>query len=1206
MRFDLPKAKPDHHAPLNLLKNFQSNLFNQPWYNVPSVIGFFHLSLRHSNWITKSAITTVILLSAMGMLKAQSSSLRCQVLETKQELLLTERNCIDPASIQLTSTQVNGRSISFVYDSLHRILRLNESFVGDSIQLCYRVFPFYQGQRKFLYDTSIRQFALAPEYARQMQQSTTQTDWWETPGIQYSGSFTRGLSGGNNQSLLLNSNLNLQLRGDLGQGISIEGAISDQQIPIQPEGNTRLIQEFDRLYLRVSKSNQQLTAGDFEVGKPTGYFMNYFKKNKGGLLETQWKWKGWDTKNKTAFAVSKGKTNRMQLVIQNGNQGPYRLQGAEGEAFIIVLAGSEKVYLDGQLLERGENSDYVMDYNLAELRFMPSRLVTDQSRIIIDFEYLVQSYTRSLWLHQTAVQNKHWNVYLNLFNEKDSKEPAITSDLDSLDRSLLANAGDSLDQAIRAGIRTASIDFNINRIYYRQRDTSVLSGGQMVQLTYLVHDPEADSTALQVQFSEVGSGRGSYVLQQSSANGRVYAWIAPDPVNGQLRGQYEPVVRLIAPSNQWMLNGGLTYHANNGMEVAFESAYSAWDPNRISNLDDYDNRGWAMKIKAQSPPIQLLDSALQLRAGASYEWVHHQFKPLLSFRNVEFDRDWSLTGKTVGTDRQPSGFASLDLWNRFRLFYQFSELFRGQDYKGTRQQGEGRWNGKRTTVSMAWHEVSSHDGNQMAVFSRPKLEWKSSLDKDWNIEFQLGRERNSVHMLNSDHLLLSSFSFDASQLKLTKKFGRQHVISMTTKWRKDLQVQTQGFEAFSNAYELGIEALIRNSKTGQWDFKFTGRNLKYSDARLRDSLPTLQFISVLDHQIRWFNQCISMKNYYELQSGSEPRQEFVFEERKPGDGHYIYIDFNRDGIRQQFEYVYAPDIDTARFERYQLFNSTYYQVYQASWNQNLQIDFSRNKTGKEVLKDFLRSFSLESAIRFSSKLNEDSEWSNRFNPLYFLTHAQQSLAFTSSIRQSLYFNRSHPVFEGQLGWVETRQKVLLTSGEDEKSVRDPFVKFRYTFHSNMDFGLALHFKTEQRNSTFFAEQNYQTRQWILAPNAIYRAHQNLRLFANAKFANVEDQITGSALTSWWEAEVGFATFLQKKITLRGQLLYAGVDFQGNQNSLVAYNLLQGFRDGGNHSGELLLEYKISSLIQIQFSYHVRKAAGDDALHTGRAQLRAHF
>jgi len=103
----------------------------------------------------------------------------------------------------------------------------------------------------------------------------------QSSGLNYDGSFTRGFSVGNSQSLVLNSNFNLQMSGDLGDGMTIEAAISDDNLPIQADGNTQLLQEFDQVYMRINKNNTSIIAGDYEAGRPNSYFMNYFKKLKG-------------------------------------------------------------------------------------------------------------------------------------------------------------------------------------------------------------------------------------------------------------------------------------------------------------------------------------------------------------------------------------------------------------------------------------------------------------------------------------------------------------------------------------------------------------------------------------------------------------------------------------------------------------------------------------------------------------------------------------------------------------------------------------------------------------------------------------------------------------------------------------------------------------------------------------------------------------
>ena len=71
--------------------------------------------------------------------------------------------------------------------------------------------------------------------------------------------------------------------------------------------------------------------------------------------------------------------------LQEGVQGPYRLQGQNGEAYITVIANSERVYFDGRLLTRGFDYDYVIDYNSAEITFTPYLLVTRYNRMRVDF-----------------------------------------------------------------------------------------------------------------------------------------------------------------------------------------------------------------------------------------------------------------------------------------------------------------------------------------------------------------------------------------------------------------------------------------------------------------------------------------------------------------------------------------------------------------------------------------------------------------------------------------------------------------------------------------------------------------------------------------------------------------------------------------------------------------------------------------------------
>ncbi|GAB3829937.1 hypothetical protein GCM10028895_45370 [Pontibacter rugosus] len=69
--------------------------------------------------------------------------------------------------------------------------------------------------------------------------------------------------------------------GKLTDDISITAAITDQNIPFQPEGNTQQLQEFDKVYITLKHRLWQLTAGDVVLRSKPSYFMQFYKNVQG-------------------------------------------------------------------------------------------------------------------------------------------------------------------------------------------------------------------------------------------------------------------------------------------------------------------------------------------------------------------------------------------------------------------------------------------------------------------------------------------------------------------------------------------------------------------------------------------------------------------------------------------------------------------------------------------------------------------------------------------------------------------------------------------------------------------------------------------------------------------------------------------------------------------------------------------------------------
>jgi hypothetical protein len=369
-------------------------------------------------------LLTILLVSGFLAVTAQNfSNSKTKYVSTKSDTIVLDTLSIVAASFQIKDTLI--QAAYELLDAKAMLIWKSRKNLPDSIQVQYETFPFLLSKQ--YYHKSLKQMQAASNnfanpYTLQYQKSNN--DIFKMEGLNRSGSITRGVTFGNNQDVVVNSNLNLQLSGKISESINIKAAIADDNIPIQPEGNTQQLQEFDKVYIQLNDEKSQLVAGDFVLNRPPSHFMNYFKRNQGGAFNSTFK----QGKNNNKIhnvdasaAVSKGKFSRNVILGIEGNQGPYRLKGAENESFIIILSGSENIYIDGVLLQRGQENDYIIDYNTAQITFTAKKIITKDKRIVAEFQYVDRNYARSIVTAGHDFTNGKFQTRFHLYSEQDNK-----------------------------------------------------------------------------------------------------------------------------------------------------------------------------------------------------------------------------------------------------------------------------------------------------------------------------------------------------------------------------------------------------------------------------------------------------------------------------------------------------------------------------------------------------------------------------------------------------------------------------------------------------------------------------------------------------------------------------------------------------------------------------------------------------------------
>ena len=300
------------------------------------------------------------------------------------------------------------------------------------------------------------------------------------------------------------------------------------------------------------------------------------------------------------------------------------MKGADDEPFIIILSGTEKIYIDGKLLQRGQENDYIIDYNTGELTFTARQQITKDKRIVAEFQYAERNYARSLFFFGEEVQYKNAKMYLNIYSEQDNKNRPLQQTLTQEQKNVMIAAGDSINNAVYSGVDSSS--YNNSNIFYKKIDTLGYQG-------IYVYSTDSVVAHYNLKFSSVAAGKGNYIQVSSAANGKVYSWVAP--IDGVPQGTYEPVIPLVTPKKNQMITGGFTYSLTPNNFLNVEGVYTKNDINTFSTADKGNDEGSGVKVISKNQTILSSDSSrrqTKLLYNFNYEFLQKQFKQIERFQ----------------------------------------------------------------------------------------------------------------------------------------------------------------------------------------------------------------------------------------------------------------------------------------------------------------------------------------------------------------------------------------------------------------------------------------------------------------------------------------------------------------------------------------------------------------------------------------------
>ena len=992
-------------------------------------------------------------------------------------------------------------------------------------------------------------------------------------GLKTSGYINRGITSGNNQSTVANSSMDINIEGKLSDKVAIRANIFDTNIPLQENGYSQSITDFDRIFIELYSKDWRVKAGDISLKNESSYFLA-FEKQVSGLevaasINT-------NTKIAASGAIVRGQFSSYDFVGIEANQGPYKIFGPNNEPNFVIIAGSEKVFVNGSKITKGINEDYLIDYNIGEVRFNTTFPITNDMRIRVEFQFSNRNYTRFISYEKAEYKTNNVELSGYFYNENDVKNQPIQVSLTAAQKQILANAGNNTN--LMVGESAYPDVFDANRILYKK----VQSGTN----DYFEYSTNENDNLFTVTFSNVNNNEGDYILSETFANGNVFVYV------GVNLGNYQPITQLIAPTKLQVAVLNSSYKPSKKTTILTEVAFSNNDQNLFSTIDNNQNKGIATKLAWKQT---LLDKKWKLLSDVNYLFIHKNFNTIQRFQSVEFNRDWNLNNPT-GNQQQIGINLSLQKSEDTFLNYSFQQLQFSDNFKGEKHLITSNLQLKNTSFYTNSSFLSNNSEIQDNTFLRVKAGLEQRLLKSWFGGF-LNIESNNGVIKQTQEAILTNHQFKEYEGYIGLGDSTKVFAKVGFNYRDNDSIRTNTFTEINNRKTYYLDAkIIQTERTNLSLFA----NYRETENAFSENQKALN--SKIIYNQRFLKNFITLGTSYETSSGNVAQQDFVYVEVEAGQGFYTWIDYNDNGIQEFDEFEVAEFQDQANFLRVPLPNLQFIATQSAKINQSITLNANQwsNKTGlKKVLSHFYNQF-------FLSSRNELERARNSFNLNPFNMSKDQQISVNFTIKNSLYFNRGLQNFSATYTYAKAENKQQYSIGSQDTDTNYQQIDFQHKVGKFWLIDLQGKLSENKLETENFNNRNYEIDVIAFQPKISYVLDNENRFAAFYHMKNKENTL--AEFEKLKQQKIGIEYFYTGKSTSQFNANFTTFfnDFSGNPNSPVGYQMLEGLQEGTNYTWTFLWNKKLNSFLNVNLNYKGRKSLNSKTIHTGTINLKAVF
>ena len=1128
----------------------------------------------------KGLLFLALLISVIINAQIQSKNVHLKSFLVKNDTVKIDTVSISPFNFKIftkSNALIDTSRYNIDFSKSLLILKKDNLNKYSEIIVQYTSYPKFLTKNYFKFDKKL----IVPKATDQSQLFSLTTNEKKIPfkpfeGLNTVGNITRGVTVGNNQNAVVNASLDLQVEGKLNDKVTLKASIIDTNLPIQENGNTYKLNEFDRVFIELYSDNWSINAGDIYLNNNETSFLKFNKKVSGLAVNATIKKKKTEINLQTSGAIVKGKYKKAQFNGQEGNQGPYKLSDLNSNTYILILSGTEQIYANGNLLKRGENNDYTIDYNTAEITFNTTFPITSDIRITAEYQFTDRVYTRFITYNNVSYKSDKLNVSGYFYNENDLKNQPLEQDLSNEQKQILADAGNNINEMVTP---SAFVDtFSEDKILYKKT---------LVGTTEVFEFSNNKTDELyQVTFTYVGENLGNYILKDVIAIGKIFEYV------GENLGNYNPIIQLIAPNKLQIAVFKASYNPTEKTTINAETAFSNNDVNLFSTLDNSTNKGLATKLGWEQIIFQ---NKWQLKSNLKFDFIHKDFKSIERIQDIEFNRDWNIE-TTTGNQKILSTALVLSNKKNSTINYEFENLEFSDFFNGNKHQLFGSLVHKNIAVNFNGSLLNNKTTLEEGTFSRYYISTKYNLKNKW-FGVHINAEKNERSEILTNTLLNLSHKYNEYEAFFGVGDSSKVFTQIGVNFRITDSIQNNSFKQVNTSKTYYLKSIFINTKTANLNAYINYRTVKNVNFNDEESLN-----SKVVYKQQLFNQFLAFNTVYQTLSGTLPQQDYTYIKTEPGQGFYTWIDYNENGIKELNEFEIAQFTDQAEYLRIILPTVNYIATHQNKFSQTLTINPQQWNT-KSGLKKMISHFNNQTFILIDSK---QKKLDNKFNLNPFDINNTDLLGLNFNLNNSLYFNKGKKQFSTTYNFIKSQNKATTTIDNLENKLQMHQLQFEHKLGEFWQFNFNINNSKNTSNSLNYTNRNYELDNRTIHPKLSYYYNKNTYFSFFYELKNKENKLGNLEALELQKLGIAINYANGLKSLLKTEVNIFNNSFEGLNNSPVAYQMLEGLQPGKNYTWSLLFHKKVNSFLNLNINYLGRKSKTSQTVHTGTIQLKAIF